>query len=754
MINLQVYIKSYTNDFEQIELYKDESVTLTQSIQDIRDISKIFTDFTKTFNVPASKTNNRILRHFYSADIASYNLGIKLDCKLYLNHQFFRKGKIRLEGATLKDNKAHTYRLTFFGDTIRLPDLIGDDTLQSLTYLSYINFTYDGSTVKSYLQDGLDVTANGETHTDAVIVPLISHTKRLFYDTTADVADTGNLAFGSANKGVLFNDLKPAVRLHFLIRAIEDRYRIKFDTSFFNTNNSVYYNLYMWMHNNKGKILVDTADVTQAPRTLIKDYQRVAGQNWSQNDTTDTGNYVANDYWQFRQPDERPTKWTIDITVVTESENYNVFLYNNGRQFGNAALYNVSGNQKLTAFVGGVLGNVPRVDLNNGRYQIFVQSNEDAEFAVRVDLVESVYTTYGNQPVPDQEDSDIGQWLAIDRTSVTGYATSSDEVVFNGATQVPDIPVIDFLTGLFKMFNLTAFVDENGIIKVTTLDSFYESSRNTWNITDYLDTTDSSVSKLTPYKSLKFQYEGLDTFFAAHHKAFYAKDWGTEIYDNESKLEGETYEITLPFEHHKFERLINTNGTITDIQWGWSVNEDKESIVGLPLIFYPHKVTSGTAISFQESTGTKESLTTYYVPLNHRLPTTDSQTLHFSLEASEYAIGDDQTAFTKSLYKEYYDTYIRETFNARRRMYNFKAYLPLRILLNLTLADRVIVFGTLYKINTIKTNFATGLSTLELINDVSDFKLNVNEDELSEEVSQPYITVDNTGVTVDNIPTV
>ena len=43
-----------------VELFKDESIVLTQAIQDVKDIEKIFADFTKTFNVPASRTNNKI----------------------------------------------------------------------------------------------------------------------------------------------------------------------------------------------------------------------------------------------------------------------------------------------------------------------------------------------------------------------------------------------------------------------------------------------------------------------------------------------------------------------------------------------------------------------------------------------------------------------------------------------------------------------------------------------------------------------
>jgi len=62
MLKLQLYIKNrdISTLYQQVELFDDESVQLTQSIQDIRDIEKVFTDYTKTFDVPASKNNNKI----------------------------------------------------------------------------------------------------------------------------------------------------------------------------------------------------------------------------------------------------------------------------------------------------------------------------------------------------------------------------------------------------------------------------------------------------------------------------------------------------------------------------------------------------------------------------------------------------------------------------------------------------------------------------------------------------------------------
>ncbi len=126
MLTLQLYIEN-----KQVDLYKDESVTLTQTIQDVRDIEKVFTDFTRTFSVPASKTNNKIFQHFYNYHIIGFDARKKKEAKLYLNNELFKEGKIKLEGVTRKNNKAHTYKVTFYGNGVNLKDLLGEDKIDS-----------------------------------------------------------------------------------------------------------------------------------------------------------------------------------------------------------------------------------------------------------------------------------------------------------------------------------------------------------------------------------------------------------------------------------------------------------------------------------------------------------------------------------------------------------------------------------------------------------------------------------------------
>ena len=99
MANFQLLIQN-----QRVELFNDESVSLTQTIQDIKDISKVFTDFTKPFTLPASRTNNKIFKHYYRFNISSpYNFDArkKISAEIRINNLPFRSGKLRLEGCLL-----------------------------------------------------------------------------------------------------------------------------------------------------------------------------------------------------------------------------------------------------------------------------------------------------------------------------------------------------------------------------------------------------------------------------------------------------------------------------------------------------------------------------------------------------------------------------------------------------------------------------------------------------------------------------
>tara|TARA_R100001244_G_C5110468_1_gene121046 strand:+ start:151 stop:342 length:192 start_codon:yes stop_codon:yes gene_type:complete len=61
MQELQLYISG-----TRVDLFKDETVSITQTIKNVKDISKTFTDFTQSFTVPASRINNKFFKHYYN----------------------------------------------------------------------------------------------------------------------------------------------------------------------------------------------------------------------------------------------------------------------------------------------------------------------------------------------------------------------------------------------------------------------------------------------------------------------------------------------------------------------------------------------------------------------------------------------------------------------------------------------------------------------------------------------------------------
>jgi hypothetical protein len=66
IVALYIYVDGIA---KRIELFADEKISVTSSVQDIADVSKAKTDFTQSFTIPASTTNNEIFKHWYESSI-------------------------------------------------------------------------------------------------------------------------------------------------------------------------------------------------------------------------------------------------------------------------------------------------------------------------------------------------------------------------------------------------------------------------------------------------------------------------------------------------------------------------------------------------------------------------------------------------------------------------------------------------------------------------------------------------------------
>ena len=247
MQKIQLYIEG-----QRVDLFDDESVVLTQTIQNVKDVQKVFTDYSKTFTLPATKENNKIFKHYYNNSITNgFDGRSRVSATLELNHLKFKKGKIKLEGVDLKNNVPSSYKVRFTGNTVTLKDLLGEDKLGALTDLNSNTLVYNAANVKTKLK------ANPAT--SDIIAPLITHTQRLVYNSHSSANESGNVYYESrpnrSDKGKLLGiegnlSMSLIKRLEDINKEIEKRQDvianvIQNKTYFVNKNGKSWYPKFM-----------------------------------------------------------------------------------------------------------------------------------------------------------------------------------------------------------------------------------------------------------------------------------------------------------------------------------------------------------------------------------------------------------------------------------------------------------------------------------------------------------------------------
>ena len=733
MQTLQVYIGE-----TRLDLFSDESINVTQSIQNIKDISKIFTDFSRSFTVPASKTNNKIFKHYNNKNIVGgFDARKKVEARLEINNKPFRGGKIKLDGVNLKDGVTASYKITFIGNTVNLKDIVAEEKLETLDWLDNFTLNYSATQVKDALQNGKDFTFNQQVYLDAIVAPLITNTTRLFYDSVDTYQaypneQGGNLYVqptydATTHSGVYYEELEYAIRVHLIVKAIEQEYGLVFSTDFFNESNAEYYNLYMWLHRDKGRTFEGDAITT-----LAEPFEE---------GTRSRFRLFQDKLIVFNADVGSKINYTLNVTTNTPAT-FKVIVKKDGATYNSTTVENGT-----TVQLSGILQS------SSTGYKVYVESEDVFTFTATWDILDVFNGDELTSSATNVQMNTIREFIITENT--------------------PNMKIIDFLNGLFKTFNLTAY-EQDGTIYIDTLDRYYAASTNVWELDRHVDSKDEVVDNALPFQEIDFKYKGTNTFLAKKHTNVFAQEWGELRYTSEDGFNDASpnvYSVELPFEHMKFERLLdNADKSNTNVMYGWFSDDKGSSYVGEPLIFYPVQ-NSGTDIQFLNNenyvdANSRTIINNYFVPSNSLSldSAVSTSNLNFYAQANEYTF---TPAFTGTLFAKFYRTYIRNVFDVKNRLTKLTAKLPLNFLLKFQLNDKIRFRGNYYKINSITSDLLTGKATLELINQYDFVETTINIEDGGEgggeliplpEGDKPcpnadstFWTVDSTEITVDRV---
>jgi hypothetical protein len=654
MREVQIYIETTANTFERLELFNDEKISINLSVQNVQDIAKIFTEFTQSFTIPASSHNNAIFQHFYENAVdGTIDHQIRRPSRIEIDLIPFRTGKIQIEKSNLKKGLVESYTITFFGDMISLKDLFGEEKLEVLDMNAYTHL-YTGSEIQTRITSNSDYDLRW---------PLISSSRYWVY------GGGGQQDISQNSHHIHHTELTPAIKVQKIFEAIQNRYGITWDSLFFSDKR--FLNLFLWLKNREtlnteGEL--KNVDITGVGVGVV------FGNTSSISDFVDTvnnkivvdPNHPANVQWKSEFV-------SVKVWGVPSQSTHKWYLYT----YRNGILIQT---QEATG-----------ATITSIQYE---RNNTYKEYTYKAQCIS------GNIQLFCRIELGGSTLRAVQEPTM---ATNSYSGKFNISANMPDMKIYDFVSGIFKQFNLTCTPINASTFKVETLETYYTLGRII-DVTKHIDVDSIDIERVKLYKKILFKHQQSDTIGNYGFRGNFPREYGD--LEQQWNYDGSEYTIELPFEtmfHNKF--------TSTDLQVGYSLDKDRNPIITKPLLLY---MNDRQTSSFYFNNGSSTVHITDYMPFGQDLIYNGNKySLNFGWDTSTFYL----EPLNLNIYHIYYNNYLSNLYNPKQRLTYVKGNFPTAILTSLELNDRLIIRDKRYIINDIKTDLTTGEVNLVLLHD-------------------------------------
>ena len=672
---------------KRLDLFNDEKISVTSSVSNYNDIGKIYTDFSQSFTIPASKKNNKVLSHWYESQIDNgYDHRKRYDAYIEIDSVLFKKGNIQLEKANKKNGFIESYTVTFYGNLTQLKDKFKDDKLNKIDFSS-LNHTYNSTNI---------INRINPTSSYLVSYPLIGSQRKFYYKQGTSTEDINQVT-----GAIKWNELFPAVPMWKVSELIQAKYGVTFTGSFFNLDQ--WGELYLYLKN--------AETITYTTEQLMVDFFSVVTGPFPELNLTT--NIITAD-WNFA-PTTSPVfsaRITSDIFVYPRAGfsnvNYTVYVYKNNSLYRTYQCLGDSQCQLDDIYYADTQGEV-------NTYSVSISSNSSFQFGTYLDYRKSFVNHF-----PSYVYSSVTVRAGSDTQTTTGK--------ININNYIPDITVNDFITGIIKAFNLMIIPKDINTYEFLPLEMYYNAGK-ILDISKYVYSDEMDFERPKLFKAINFQYEKSNNILNNAFRGLYNREYGDLIYTNTNSNESSNYDIKLPFENVLFEKTVGH-----PFETATLIDKDLKPYTPKPMLIYNNGTLSSPLTAGNKIYVTTEASNVQvdnYVRFSNEYNSLPTDLTYGHLMSMNF--GNEQSPWynvlaPKGLYFRHYKNYVDNLYNIKTRVVKCKALLPTSLLnssvknstgqsLGIALNDRLIIRNKRYIINNITTDLTTGETDLELITD-------------------------------------
>ena len=722
-----------SGEYKRFDAFKDESISMKESVKDFNDPKRLFTAFSKSFSIPASKKNNRLLKHSYRIDSDGVDTRTLISAKITLNNVDYKVGNISIEGTKFKDGEPYAYEIRFYGKLTELSKTIGDD---ELTDLDFSALNIDSPNFKNEFET---------TSQKDVAFPLVCRRGRFgVNEVDADYFETENINvrnvyYSSSTRypnyyGISEADMIGALKCGKILDAIEDKYGFNFTGCLKDAN-----------------YITDLRLLLQKQGT-----DSVEGDSYVSLNITNISPTVSNKQMVFDRG-SGSTAWESDDFVLNVTS---TGFYHNRPVF-RQNLYNritskIEWTASTTSFK--LRSHLKR----NGEIIQTIDGSGSSEYEMQSSDADAVFSfdseASGAASVIITADISTDYFIYKRGTQTTTHSitasksfSGNDTNSYNISENLPVMKIKDFLAFLLKRFNVIATIDENLNIDTKHYD-YYISSGNIIDISQYSDYSSYSINRPNFYSGLKFTTASVGTVMERGFQKVNNRKYGElkyQITEDSSKLDGDIYKIDTETQCLPLETPTEINSGRLASQIVMSLTDKSGTEQQLAPTFFYTALMLDRRIAWDNGTSVEE-IGDIYLPSNVYF-TNETQSAYrgilgnfFGAEADEFQL--DSRFSGLGLFNVFYKNLVGLMFNKNTRRVSRKATLPMKVIHSLSPSDVLIIGNQYHLIESFEVNFSTGETKLELINVPLDYVNNFKPQNVSLPLSSSY---DNQAVFLD-----